>query len=87
MLLDSDVYTRLAAEAERRAVPPADLARVLVERGLNGAPDAPATVEQGALVALDRLADLRKRLPRGPEIDASRLVRDGRDELDRRAGL
>lgn len=85
--LDSGSFDQLAAEAERRAVPPADLARDLVVSGLNGAPEAPATAAQGALAALDWLSEFRARLPVDAEVDAARLVREGRDDLDQRVGL
>lgn len=85
--LDSDIFDKLTTEAERRAVPPAVLARDLVIGGLYKVPDAPQAADQHGVAALDWLSQLRSRLPGDGQVDAVRLVREGRDELARRVEL
>lgn len=71
-------YEALEVEAARRHVPPDELADELVRGQLVAA--RPRSGSMGdALAALEELG------ARMPEVDAARLVREGRDELDRRS--
>jgi hypothetical protein len=71
-----DAYERLEREAGRRGVQPDDLAEQLLTA------DLPAP--KGNLrEALATLAEIRARMSGGP-VDAVALVREGREELDRR---
>jgi len=84
--LDADEYDRLAAEAQRRGVPPDSLAHDLLRASLPTAESEAARIQRAGLDALDRLARLRADLRRAgyPPVDAAQRVRDGRDELDAR---
>jgi hypothetical protein len=73
-----DAYDRLVHEAERRGVAPDALADELVKADL-------APVEFDLEQTLADLAEVRGRL-RGGGMDAVALVREGRDELERRGG-
>lgn len=83
--LDADEYDRLAAEAHRRGVEPDTLAHDFIHAALPVESDAERTRRRG-LEALDRLAQLRADLRRdgSPTVDAEKLIRDGRDELEAR---
>jgi hypothetical protein len=86
--LDIADYERLASEAERLATSPAQLARAYVCAGL-ARTEEPRADERSRLgsAALEELARLRGRLPRGDTVDVVALVREGRDELERRMAL
>jgi hypothetical protein len=71
-----DAYDRLEREAGRRGVPPDALADELLAAEL-----APAKSDLESVLA--GLAEIRGRV-RGP-IDAVAVVRQGRDELERRS--
>ena len=73
-----DAYDLLVHEAERRGVAPDALADELVKADL-------APVEFDLEQTLADLAEVRGRL-RGGGMDAVALVREGRDELERRGG-
>jgi hypothetical protein len=73
--LRQDTYEALEAEAQRRHVAPDDLADELVRQQL------PADAKQ-MRDALDALGSVSARMP---EVDAVQLMREGRDELERRA--
>lgn len=76
--LQPTTYDALEAEAARRHVAPDDLADEMMRERLT----AGAHREEGGMRAtLERLRQISARMP---EIDAARLVREGRDELDRR---
>jgi hypothetical protein len=76
--LATRTYERLEAEARRRRSAVDDVAdELLAERLPEPAPDL-----ERARQALDQLAWIRARRGRG--VDAVALVREGRDELDRR---
>lgn len=88
--LDPGEYERLEAEAKRRGVAPDTLARDYVRAGLTENQDAEAERRRHAgLEALARLAVLRAELRQAgyPSADAVRLVREGREELERRSAL
>jgi hypothetical protein len=78
--LDEATYGALEAEARRRDVPPDQLAVELVRERLGE-----TSCDRGRRVraALDALSAIRAQVA-GP-VDAAALVREGRDELDRRA--
>jgi len=75
--VSSDVYDRLVCEAERRGVAPDALADQLMKADLG-------PVDFDLERALADLAEVRGRLHRGG-MDAAAVVREGRDELERRA--
>jgi len=72
-----DSYERLEREAGRCGVPPDALADELLAAEL-----APAHSDLESTLA--ELAKIRSRL-RGPAVDAVAVVREGRDELERRS--
>jgi predicted DNA-binding protein len=76
--LPGSTYARLQAEAARSHRAIDEIARELLDERL---PQPIADREQ-ALSALERLAALRARVGRG--VDAVALVRESREELDRR---
>lgn len=76
--LPSGTYERLQAEAQRRHRAIEEIAGELLDERL---PQLIADRER-AHAALDRLGALRARVGQG--VDAVALVRQGRDELDRR---
>jgi hypothetical protein len=76
--LSSGTYERLQAEAQRRHRAIEEIAGEMLDERL----PQPTTDRERARSALDRLAALRARTGRG--VDAVALVRQGRDELDRR---
>jgi len=83
--LEAADYERLAAEARRLGLPPATLVRLYVRAGLGGEGETGAERSRRAgLAALDRLAELTADLP---PIDAVRVARESRDELERRTRL
>jgi hypothetical protein len=87
--LEADEYARLEAEAERQGMQPDALAREYVRARLcDGETDAERKRRIG-LEALDRLAALRDEIRRAgyPAVDAVQLVREGREELERRPSL
>jgi hypothetical protein len=86
--LEVDEYERLVAEASRLATSPAQLARSYVRAGLAEI-DEHGAEARGRLgsEALNELALLRRRLPTSDTIDVVALVREGRDELERRMAL
>ena len=81
--LETDDYRRLEAEAKRLGMRPGALARQYVRARLNGA-ESRAERRRSGLEALDRLAELTADLPR---IDAVRVARESREELERRPFL
>jgi predicted DNA-binding protein len=86
--LDPADYERLEAEAKRLGMSPGTLARDFVR-------DCLKEIETGderkrrALEVLDRLEKLRAELRRAgyPAVDAVKLVREGREELEQRPAL
>jgi hypothetical protein len=74
-----DAYDRLVQEAERRGVAPDALADELVKADL-----APTGFDLDQTLA--DLAGVRSRLRTGG-LDAVAVVREGRDELERRSSL
>ena len=91
--LDQTDYDRLVTEAERRGVPPDSLAHMLLRSALpteqSASLDSMEARKQRALAALDDLAELRKqnRLDGYPSLDAVQIVREGREELERRLDI
>ena len=89
--LDKEDYDRLVAEADRQGVPPDSLAHTLLRSALpTEQPESLDSMEvrkQRSLAALDDLAELRMQSRRDgyPSVDAVQIVREGRDELERRA--
>lgn len=86
--LDPTDYERLEAEAERLGIAPATLARVYVRAGLNT--DGESETDRRRRVGLDALRrlDMFRRELRDagyPSVDAVKLVREGREELERRS--
>jgi hypothetical protein len=79
--LDEDTYGVLEAEARRRQVAPDTLVRELVRERF-GAGDL--SVSERTQDALAELAAVRAKV-RAP-VDAVALVREGREELERRTG-
>jgi hypothetical protein len=76
--LANGTYERLRAEAVRRRRPADEIADEMLGEQLPRAVGDRARVRS----ALDRLAAIRARV--GGGVDAVALVREGRDELDRR---
>ncbi len=72
----TDAYGRLLEEAARRGVAPDELADELLATEL-----APTDFDWDA--ALAELAEIRSRIRGGPD-DAVAIVREGREELERR---
>jgi hypothetical protein len=86
--LDPADFERLAAEAKRLGMSPSTLARVYVRAGIAGKVETEAERRRRAgLAALKGLAALRERLPEVGAIDVVELIREGREELDRRTAL
>lgn len=88
--LDPGDYQRLEAEARRLGMQPGTLARVYVRAALAGiTEDEAERRRRTGLEALERLAALREELRRAgyPSVDAVKLVREGREELERRPRL
>ena len=79
--LDEADHDRLEHEARQLGMPASTLARVLLHATLAAPSRDPGDVAAARLSALDRLAELRANLPR---VDAVRLIREGRRDLDRR---
>ena len=78
--LEAEEYDRLEAEARRLGIAPGVLARLYVRERLNG--DRPRQeLRRVGQAALDRLAELTSDLP---PIDAVRVAREGRDDLEGR---
>ena len=82
--LDVADYDRLEAEAKRLGLSPGTLARVYVRAGLAGNGDGAAERRRAGLAALDALAAFREGLPAAEPVDVVQLIREGREELDRR---
>lgn len=85
MRLDPADYEHLANAAKRLGTSPGTLARIYVRAGLTGTP-APELEwrRRVARAALTGLAAVRARLPDAGPIDVVQLVREGREDLDRR---
>jgi hypothetical protein len=83
--LDPEDRERLEAEAQRLGLAPATLARVYVRAGLHGdGLDTAGRARRVGLDALERLAQLRRRLPDdGSTVDVVRIIAEGREERDR----
>jgi hypothetical protein len=79
--LDEDDRRRLDSEADHLGMPASTLARVLLHATLTAPSHDAAARNAGRLSALDRLGDLRAKLP---PVDAVRLIREGRPDLARR---
>lgn len=79
--LDEADHDRLESEARELGMPASTLAKVLLHATLSAPSPDPGDVANARLSALDRLAQLRASLP---PVDAVRLIREGRRELDRR---
>jgi hypothetical protein len=83
--LDARDFDELSKEAERLGIQPGTLARTLIRIGLN---DERESVSQKLWrerrAVLDDLADFRATLPNQGPLDIAALIREGRDELDRR---
>ncbi len=83
--LDPADDDRLEVEAERLGIAPAALARVYVRAGLaEGGETEAGRKRRIGLEALDRLAELTADLP---PIDAVRVARESRKELEQRPFL
>lgn len=83
--LDPTDYDRLATEAGRLGLSPGTLARVYVRLGLAGNGDSAAARSRDAgRATLQGFAALRERLPDARPVDVVQLIREGREELDRR---
>ena len=78
-------YEQFAGEAKRLGTTPGTLARMYVRAGLTGKHAAEAEhrrrVGRAALIGL---AAVRARLPDAGTIDVVQLIREGREDLDRR---
>ncbi len=81
--LENGDYKRLETRADRLGVRPGTLARMLLRSGLAQEADALDPRRQSGIDALDWLSALRQRLPQG-DVDAVAVVRQGREELERR---
>ena len=81
--LEAEEYDRLEAEARRLGIAPGTLARAYVREGLNGG-DREQERRRVGLAALDRLDELTSDLP---PVDAVRIAREGREDLERRPFL
>ena len=79
--LDAADYDRLEAEARRLGMAPSSLAEVYVRAGLGNGEAEHERRRRAGLAALDRLAELTMDLPR---IDAVRVARESREELEQR---
>jgi hypothetical protein len=90
MHLDPEAYQRLQAEAERLGLQPSALAASYVTEALPVNPEADATERRrrglAALKALDALVDEMRAAGR-PEVDAVRVARASREELEKRSGI
>ncbi len=77
-------YEQLAGEAKRLGTTPGTLARMYVRAGLTGRHASEAEhrrrVGRAALIGLA----VRARLPDAGTIDVVQLIREGREDLDRR---
>ena len=81
--LDPVEYAHLEAEAQRRGLTPAALARRCIQSGLSADPLADAEERRRrGLTALARLAALRADLP---PVDAVQVARESRADLERRS--
>lgn len=86
--LDESDFSRLVDAAEQQGRQPSDLAGALVRSGLSGTSVGDAQDRRKRTVeALRGLAEFRARLPQGEPIDVVELIREGREELDRRNPL
>lgn len=82
--LNRDDYERLESEADRLGIPPATLVRMFVRAGLNEEEPEAEKRRRIGLEALDRLAELTADLP---PVDAVKIIREGREELEGRASF
>jgi hypothetical protein len=80
--LDPTDHERLEAEAARLGMAPGTLARVYVRAGLSGSTTEAERRRLGALVALERLAELTADLR---SVDGVAIAREGREDLGRRS--
>lgn len=84
--LEPREYEQLEAAARRKGMAPDVLVRSLVEDALNddvlNDPERRKQAMYDALDVLDRLAGMTRGLP---EVDAVQIVREGREELERRS--
>ncbi|MPZ14962.1 MAG: hypothetical protein GEU73_11165 [Chloroflexi bacterium] len=82
-------FACLEREAQRRGTTATALAQELITGQLSSAPPGADETKSDILAALDKLDELRADLRRRgvPSIDAVELVKQGRDELDRRADV
>jgi hypothetical protein len=79
--LEPEEYDRLEAEAKRLATRPDELAVTFIRAALRESAETDAERRRRGLEALDKLAQLTRDLP---PIDAVKIVREGREELERR---
>ncbi len=80
--LDEADYERLAAEAERLGMRPGTLARAYLRADLGSVPETEAERRRRVgLAALKRLRELTADLP---PVDALAILRESREELERR---
>jgi hypothetical protein len=84
--LEPREYEQLEAAAHRKGMAPDVLVRSLIDDALRddvfNDPERYKQAMYDALEALDRLAEMRQDLP---EVDAVQIVREGREELERRS--
>ena len=86
--LEEQDHERLEVEARRLGLTPGALARVFVRTSLDADRDAEAQARRRAGVAAIRgLASLRRRMHDRDPIDVVQLIREGREELDRKTPL
>jgi hypothetical protein len=89
VVLEADDGERLEAEARRRETPPADLAREFIRAGLAGLPVDAAERRRQWLEALAQMEKLRRELREAgyPSVDAVKIARQAREELELRPHL
>jgi len=84
--LDDREYEHLEAAARRKGMAPDVLVRSLVDDALKenilNDPEPRKQAMHDARDGLDKLTEMRHSLP---EVDAVQIVREGRDEFDRRS--
>jgi len=82
--LNQEDYERLETEATRLGVPPGTLVRRYVRAGLDGGDTHMERRRRAGLGALDRLVEFTADLP---AVDAVRIDRESREELEGRPGI
>jgi hypothetical protein len=83
--VDDRTYAEICRQASLRGVPPEAVAAERVGRGVGPRDDSPEAVEEELAGLEEAMAEMEALTAGRPSVDVVATIREGRDELERRA--